>query len=90
MVTRPPETTQHADLRGRRVLICRPEPEASRLARAFEEVGAEVRLLPLMAREPLPETPEQRGILQELDNFTHVIAVSPYACLLYTSPSPRD
>jgi len=79
MVTRPPETNSHAELRGRRVLICRPEPEASRLARVFEEAGAKVRILPLMAREPLPETPEQRSILQELDNFTHVIAVSPYA-----------
>lgn len=79
MATHPAEAEQTAALRGRRILICRPEPEASRLAQAFRAAGADVQLLPLMAREPLPETPEQRGILQELDNFTHVIAVSPYA-----------
>lgn len=79
MATPPPEALLNVNLRGRRVLICRPEPEASRLARVFEQAGAEVRILPLMAREPLPETPEQRSVLQELDNFTHVIAVSPYA-----------
>ena len=67
------------ELRGRRVLVCRPEPEASRLASALTAAGADVRLLPLMVREPLPETPEQRSLLQELDNFSHIIAVSPYA-----------
>ena len=79
MATPPPEAPLEVNLQGRRILICRPEPEASRLARVFEQAGAEVRLLPLVAREPLPETPEQRSTLQELDNFTHVIAVSPYA-----------
>ncbi|WP_372986478.1 uroporphyrinogen-III synthase [Marinobacter sp.] len=74
--------TPHADypdLTGRRVLICRPEPEAGRLARAFESAGAEVRVLPLIDREPLPETPENRTTVLNLDQFTHVIAVSPYA-----------
>ncbi|OZB20224.1 MAG: uroporphyrinogen III synthase [Marinobacter sp. 34-60-7] len=85
MATRPREQpTALAVLRGRRVLICRPEPEASRLASAFEAVGASARTLPLMVREPLPETPEQRSILQDLDHYTHIIAVSPFAarCLL--------
>ncbi|MBE02167.1 uroporphyrinogen-III synthase [uncultured Marinobacter sp.] len=63
----------------RRILICRPEPEASRLARAFEIQGADVRCLPLLVREPLPETPEQRTLLLDLDRFSHVIVVSPYA-----------
>ncbi len=38
--------------------------------------------MPLVAREALPETPERRSLLQELDNFTHIIAVSPYAARL--------
>lgn len=67
------------DLTGRRILICRPEPEAGRLARVFESAGAEVRILPLIDREPLPETPEKRTTILDLDQFTHVIAVSPYA-----------
>jgi len=74
--------TPHTDnqpLAGRRILICRPEPEASRLAEAFRQQGADARTLPLLAREPLPETPEQRSILMDLDHFGHVIAVSPYA-----------
>jgi uroporphyrinogen-III synthase len=74
--------SQALPLQGRRILICRPEPEASRLAQAFRAAGAEVRQMPLMAREPLPETPERRSILQELDNFSHIIAVSPYAASL--------
>ena len=79
MATPQPERPPNTSLQGRRVLICRPEPEASRLAEAFRRAGADVRLLPLMAREPLPETPQQRAVLQELDNFRHIIAVSPYA-----------
>ncbi len=69
-------------LTGRRILICRPEPEASRLASAFQAAGAEVRVLPLIAREPLPETPERRTTLLNLDEFSHIIAVSPYAARL--------
>ncbi|WP_336367432.1 uroporphyrinogen-III synthase [Marinobacter sp. C2H3] len=74
--------TPHAEshpLVGRRVLICRPEPEASRLAQAFEAAGAHIRTLPLIVREPLPETPEQRSLLLDLDRFSHIIVVSPYA-----------
>ncbi len=77
--------TPHAespDLSGRRVLICRPEPEASRLARSFIDAGAEARILSLLERTPLPETPERRTLILNLDQFTHVIAVSPYAARL--------
>lgn len=38
--------------------------------------------MPLVTREPLADTPERRSVLQELDNYTHVIAVSPYAARL--------
>lgn len=79
MATHQAEFQQSQGLQGRRILICRPEPEASRLAEAFRQTGADVRVMPMMVREPLPETPEQRAILQELDNFSHIIAVSPYA-----------
>jgi uroporphyrinogen-III synthase len=74
--------TDPACLAGRRVLICRPEPEASRLARQFEAVGAETHVFPLVGREPLPETPERRTTILSLDEFSHVIAVSPYAARL--------
>lgn len=70
-------------LTGRRILICRPEPEASRLAHCFREAGADARVLPLIGREPLPETPETRTLIQNLDHYSHVIAVSPYAASLF-------
>lgn len=70
------------NLAGRRVLICRPEPEASRLARQFQSAGAETFVFPLVDREPLPETPERRTTILSLDEFSHVIAVSPYAARL--------
>lgn len=79
MATPQPEPSQ---LRGRRVLICRPEPEASRLAQRFREAGAEARILPLIEREPIPETPERRTLILNLDQFSHIIAVSPYAARL--------
>lgn len=71
-----------ASLAGRRVLICRPEPEASRLARQFQAAGAETYVFPLVDREPLPETPQRRTTILSLDEFSHVIAVSPYAARL--------
>ncbi|AOY89035.1 uroporphyrinogen III synthase [Marinobacter salinus] len=70
------------DLRGRRILICRPEPEATRLADRFRDAGAMVRVLPLIEREPLPETPERRTLILNLDQFSHIITVSPYAARL--------
>ncbi len=78
MVTPQPEP----DLSGRRILICRPEPEASRLAGRFRLAGADVRTLPLIDRKPLPETPERRTLILGLDEFSHVIAVSPFAARL--------
>ncbi len=74
--------TDSSSLAGRRVLICRPEPEASRLARQFQAAGAQTRVFPLVQREPLAETPERRATLLSLDEFSHVIAVSPYAARL--------
>ncbi|MGO1750075.1 MAG: uroporphyrinogen-III synthase [Marinobacter sp.] len=74
--------TDLPNLAGRRILICRPEPEASRLAQQFQSAGAQTHVFPLVAREPLPETPERRTTLLSLDEFSHVIAVSPYAARL--------
>lgn len=77
--------TPHTDkdaLRGRQILVCRPEPEASRLARCFSDAGASTRLLPLIDREPLPETPERRTLILNIDQYAHIIVVSPYAARL--------
>lgn len=41
-----------------------------------------MRTLPLIDREPLPETPERRTVVLSLDEFSRVIAVSPFAARL--------
>jgi len=79
MATPPPESRP---LAGRRILVCRPQPEADRLAACFREAGADARAFPLLVREPLPEDPATRTLFLNLDEFTHVIAVSPYAATL--------
>ncbi|MCH8499260.1 MAG: uroporphyrinogen-III synthase [Marinobacter sp.] len=66
-------------LAGRRILVCRPEPEASRLASHLQSLGATTRTLSLIERQPLPDSPQLRTVLQQLDQFQHVIAVSPFA-----------
>ncbi|SFM01257.1 uroporphyrinogen-III synthase [Marinobacter zhejiangensis] len=73
---------KHGPLSGRRILVCRPEPEASRLTASLEAAGAEARALPLLERAALPDSPEQRTLIQSLDQFHHIIAVSPYAARL--------
>ena len=66
-------------LDGLRVLICRPQPEADKLARQLEAEGAQTRVLPLLQRLILPDTPEKRTLVMGLDLYQHVIAVSPGA-----------
>ena len=78
MVTHPPDRA----LSGRRVLVCRPRPEGERLAGQLARAGASVRLFPLLERSELPETASQRTLVQNLDQFQHVIAVSPHAARL--------
>ncbi|MBS3803862.1 MAG: uroporphyrinogen-III synthase [Oleiphilaceae bacterium] len=69
-------------LSGRRILVCRPEPEAQRLAQYLEGAGADVRVLPLLERIDIPENLAQRTLIQDLDLFRHVVAVSPHAARL--------
>ncbi|WP_165856229.1 uroporphyrinogen-III synthase [Marinobacter sp. JSM 1782161] len=68
-----------APLAGRRILIGRPEPEGERLARELQAAGARTYCLPLLERRALPDTPERRTLIQSLDLYQHVIAVSPGA-----------
>ncbi|MDC0661324.1 uroporphyrinogen-III synthase [Marinobacter sp. SS21] len=69
-------------LSGQRILICRPEPEASRLADGFRAKGATTEVVPLLERLPLPESAAQRSLIQHIDQYHHIIAVSPYAARL--------
>lgn len=74
-----PRSRAPESLVGRRVLICRPRPEAERLAQAFKSAGAEVRVLPMLERQAITDDPSIRTRILDIDQFRHVIAVSPYA-----------
>ncbi len=63
-------------------MICRPQPEANRLADAFRAAGGDVRVLPMLIREPITDDPAIRTQILNIDEFEHVIAVSPYAARL--------
>lgn len=62
-----------------RILICRPQPDADRVALALQAAGAETRCLPMLALAPVPDNAERRSRIQELAEYQHVIAVSPGA-----------
>ncbi|WP_148861473.1 uroporphyrinogen-III synthase [Marinobacter fonticola] len=71
--------SNNASLSGLRVLICRPQPDADLLADHLKGEGAQTRVLPLLERRSLPDTPQRRTMMLALDEYRHVIAVSPGA-----------
>lgn len=70
------------DLRGLRVLLTRPHPHNDSLQAALEACGAEVRTLPLLAIELMPDTPALRQRIMNLDLYQMVMVVSPNAARL--------
>lgn len=78
MVTNP----SSGALTGRRILVARPEPKATETCEALEQAGASTQALPLIAIQPRPLDGRQRSLIQDLDNFQKVIAVSPNAARL--------
>ena len=66
-------------LAGRRILVSRPEPRAEETRQALEQAGACSRALPLIAIQPRTLDGRERSLIQELDNFSKIIAVSPNA-----------
>ncbi len=65
-----------------RILITRPEPQASRLAAVLEQAGANTLKRPLLAIEPIPETAAARRPLLDLDQYDQVIVTSAPAAEL--------
>lgn len=65
-----------------RLLLTRPAEECIPLAAALDERGIYSASLPLLAIDPLPETPEQRTLMLDLDRYKAVIVVSKPAARL--------
>ena len=65
-----------------RLLLTRPAEECAAAAPLLAEQGVYSVSLPLIAIEPLPETPEQRQLILNLDCYHAVIAISKPAATL--------
>lgn len=65
-----------------RLLLTRPQDECAALAASLAEQGVASASLPLLAIEPLDETPEQRSLLLDLDRYCAVVVVSKPAARL--------
>ncbi|MEL7936147.1 uroporphyrinogen-III synthase [Pseudomonas delhiensis] len=65
-----------------RLLLTRPQEECAVLAASLAEHGVASASLPLLAIEPLEETPEQRSLLLDLDRYCAVVVVSKPAARL--------
>lgn len=65
-----------------RLLLTRPQEECAALAATLAEHGVASASLPLLAIEPLDETPEQRSLMLDLDRYCAVVVVSKPAARL--------
>ncbi|MCA1770018.1 MAG: uroporphyrinogen-III synthase [Halomonas sp.] len=61
------------------VVITRPGERGDVLAAAIEACGLPVMRLESLRLEALPETPEQRAVWLDIDQFRRVVVVSPFA-----------
>ncbi|WP_044873178.1 uroporphyrinogen-III synthase [Pseudomonas sp. LFM046] len=67
---------------GWRLLLTRPSEECEALAASLAEQQVFSSSLPLLAIEPLEETPEQRSTIFDLDRYCAVVVVSKPAARL--------
>jgi len=65
-----------------RLLLTRPIEDCTALAQTLANQGFYASCLPLLAIEPLPETPKQRASILALDNYQAVLVVSKAAARL--------
>ncbi|WP_341521989.1 uroporphyrinogen-III synthase [Pseudomonas sp. G.S.17] len=67
---------------GWRLLLTRPAEESAALAQTLADLGIFSSSLPLLEIEPVPLSPAQRSILDDLDHYSAVIVVSKPAARL--------
>ncbi len=72
-----------------RLLLTRPAEESQALGATLAAHGVFSSSLPLLAIEPLPETPEQRAVLQQLEQYAALIVVSKPAARLLRQRLPQ-
>jgi len=75
----PPSDPSLLPLSRRRILVCRPQPEANRLVRAFEAQGADARAFPTLIRQDLKLEPAELAKIQNIDLYGHIAVVSAHA-----------
>lgn len=63
------------------ILICRPEPSATELDNALSAMGAQCHKLPGLAIHSVTPTDAERQHILNLDQYTHVIALSQHAAV---------
>ena len=64
------------------VLVTRPRDQAEALTDSLQQAGARVIELPTLDIEPLEIGSRQRALVLDLDQYAHVICVSPNAARL--------
>lgn len=69
-------TESNSSLAGYHVLVTRPADRVNDLREKLSAFGAHVHCAPLLIIEPLPESPELRGVAQNLDQYDVVIVTS--------------
>ena len=67
---------------GWRLLLTRPDEECAALAASLGEAGVHSSSLPLLAIDPMEETPEQRTLMLGLDRYCAEVVVSKPAARL--------
>ncbi len=66
-------------LRGKKVLICRPENSAKELASALSAMGAECLCFPTLRIAERQLSPAEQQLIYNLDHYQHVIVTSQHA-----------
>ena len=65
-----------------KILVCRPEPSATELAKALTSVGAKVETLPCVEIKAIELSGEARQRILNLDSYDHIIVLSQHAAQL--------
>lgn len=69
----------HTLWQGMRVLVARPLEQGASLSSHLRQLGASVVQFPAISVEPTPNSPQLKNCFLNLDQYSHVIAISAHA-----------